>query len=111
MAIAALVLGVVACIFFWTVFGGIILGLLGLVLGIIAARRARGGRAPHRGMAVAGAVLGALALIVSSAIVAIGVSFLNSDTFKDYNDCMKHADSRSDRDHCAKDFEHDVRNN
>ncbi|MCX4238678.1 DUF4190 domain-containing protein [Streptomyces sp. NPDC020707] len=111
LAIAALVLGITACVFFWTVFGGIVLGLVGLVLGIIGARRARGGRAPHRGMAIVGAVLSALAVIASSVIVAIGVSFLTSDSFKDYNDCVQHADSKSDRDQCAKDFEHDVNDN
>ncbi|MFE9681886.1 DUF4190 domain-containing protein [Streptomyces sp. NPDC002701] len=111
MAIAALVLGIAACVFFWTVFGGILLGLVGLVLGIVAARRARGGRAPHRAMAIVGAVLSALALIASTVIVVIGVSFLTSDSFKDYNDCIKHADNQSDRDQCAEDFERDVENN
>ena len=111
MAIAALVLGITACVFFWTVFGGIILGLLGLILGIVAARRARGGRARHRGMAFAGAILGALGLIASSVIVAVGVSFLTSDSFKDYNDCVQHADSQAERDQCAQDFERDVNDN
>ncbi len=111
LAIAALVLGIAACVFFWTVFGGIVLGLVGLVLGIVAARRARGGRAPHRVMAIVGAVLSALAVIASAVIVAIGVSFLTSDSFKDYNDCVQHADNQSERDQCSEDFERDVNNN
>ncbi|MEU6548601.1 DUF4190 domain-containing protein [Streptomyces sp. NPDC046859] len=110
LAIAALVLGITACVFFWSVFGGIILGLLGVILGIVAARRARGGRARHRGMAIAGAILGALGLIASSVIVAIGVSFLSSDEFQNYNDCAKHADSQAEREQCAQDFERDVEN-
>lgn len=110
MAVAALVLGIAACVFFWTVFGGIVLGLAGLVLGIIGARRARGGRAPHRVMAVVGSVLSALALLASAVIVVIGVSFFNSDSFKDYNDCIEHADGKSDRDQCAEDFERDIDN-
>jgi heme/copper-type cytochrome/quinol oxidase subunit 2 len=111
MAVAALVLGIAACVFFWTVLGGVVLGLVGLVLGIVAARRARGGRAPHRGMAVAGAVLSALAVIASAVVVAVGVSFFTSDSFKDYNDCVQHADGKSDRDQCAKDFERDIDGN
>ncbi|WP_413755564.1 DUF4190 domain-containing protein [Streptomyces sp. MMBL 11-3] len=111
MAVAALVLGIAACVFFWTVLGGVVLGLVGLVLGIVAARRARGGRAPHRTMAVVGAVLSALAVVASAVIVAIGVSFLTSDSFKDYNDCIKHADTQTDRDRCAEDFERDADGN
>jgi hypothetical protein len=64
--IAALVLGSVGCVFFSTVFGGIILDLLdllGLVFGIVAARRARGQRAPHRVMAIVGALLRALVVL------------------------------------------------
>ncbi|MFI6346699.1 DUF4190 domain-containing protein [Streptomyces sp. NPDC050560] len=108
LAIAALVLGILACVLFWTVAGGIVLGLLALVFGVIGARRARGGTAPHRGKAIAGAILGVLGLIVSSVILAAGISIFNSDEFHDYNDCMKHANSQSDKDHCAKEFKNDL---
>jgi heme/copper-type cytochrome/quinol oxidase subunit 2 len=111
LAVAALVLGIVACLLFWTVFGGIVLGVLAVIFGIVGARRARGGRAPHRGMSITGLVLGALGLIASAVIIVAGVSILNSDSFKDYNDCVKHAQTQSDRDQCAKDFSHRVNNN
>ncbi|MCZ4602342.1 hypothetical protein O3S80_00830 [Streptomyces sp. Lzd4kr] len=62
-------------------------------------------------MAIIGTLLSALGLVASSVIVVIGVSFLNSDSFEDYNDCIKHADSTSDRDQCAKDFKHDLDDN
>jgi hypothetical protein len=110
LAVAALVLGIVACVFFWTVIGGIVLGLVAVVLGILGARRARQGLAPHRTMAVIGAVLGALGLIVSVVIVAIGVSVLNSDEFKNFNDCVSHASSQAEKDQCAKDFSRDTNN-
>lgn len=110
MAVAALVLGIAACVFFWTVIGGILLGIIAVVLGIIGARKARQGRAPHRAMAIVGVVLGALGLIAGGVIVGVGVSILNSDDFKSYSDCVKHANTQSDRDQCAKDFSHDVQN-
>ncbi|QIQ01246.1 DUF4190 domain-containing protein [Streptomyces liangshanensis] len=110
LAIAALVLGIAACVFFWTVVGGIVLGLAAVVLGILGARRARGGRAPRRTMAIVGAVLGGLGLIVSAVIVTIGVSLLNSDEFKDFNDCVRHANSQSEKDRCADDYKQDVNN-
>ncbi|MFD6418090.1 DUF4190 domain-containing protein [Streptomyces sp. NPDC060194] len=111
LAIAALVLGILAILLFWTVIGGIGLGLIAVVLGILGKRKARNGAAPHGTMAVVGAVLGALGLIVSGVILALGVSVLNSDEFKSFDDCVKQADSQSQRDQCAEDFEQDVNNN
>lgn len=110
LAVAALVLGILAILLFWTVFGGVVLGLLALVFGIIGARRARGGRAPHGVMSIVGAVLGALGLIASGVILAIGASILNSDEFKDFDDCVQHADTKSERDACAEDFDRDMNN-
>lgn len=110
LAVAALVLGVLALVLFWTVIGGVVLGLLALVLGIIGARRARGGRAPHGVMSVIGAVLGALGLVASVVIIAIGASILNSDEFKDFDDCVRQADTKSERDACAEDFNRDFNN-
>ncbi|WP_329459364.1 DUF4190 domain-containing protein [Streptomyces sp. NBC_01497] len=108
MAVAALVLGIVACVLFWTVFGGIVLGVVAIVLGFVGARRARGGRAPRRGMAVVGVVLGVLGLIAGGVILGLGVSILNSDGFKSYSDCLQHAHGRADQHKCADDFSHDV---
>ena len=108
LAIAALVLGILAVILFWTVIGGALLGLLALILGIIGARKARGGRAPHGKMSIVGAVLGGLGLAASVVIIAIGASILNSDEFKDFDDCVRHADTQSERDACADDFNKDV---
>jgi ABC-type dipeptide/oligopeptide/nickel transport system permease component len=110
LAVAALILGILACVLFWTVIGGILVGLIAVVLGIIAAVKARGGRAPHRAMAIIGTVLGALALIASVIIVAVGVSILNSSEFKNFNDCVRHVHSQADRDQCTKDFKQDVSN-
>ncbi|MCF2435064.1 DUF4190 domain-containing protein [Streptomyces thinghirensis] len=110
LAIAALVLGILAVLLFWTVVGVVVLGLLALILGIVGARRARGGRAPHGKMSVVGAVLGVLGVIASAVIIAIGASILNSDEFKDFDDCVQHADTQSERDACAEDFNQDVNN-
>ncbi|GGK21542.1 hypothetical protein GCM10011583_61920 [Streptomyces camponoticapitis] len=110
LAVAALVLGIIAVLLFWTVVGGIFLGLLAVVLGIIGARRARGGRAPRRTMAIVGAVLGAVGLVASTVIVIIGVSLFNSEEFDNFNDCMEHANSQSEKDQCAEDFSKDVEN-
>ncbi|MET9514720.1 DUF4190 domain-containing protein [Streptomyces sp. NPDC002994] len=108
LAIAALVLGIAAILLFWTVFGGIVLGLLAVIFGVIGARKAHGSRAPHGKISIIGAVLGALGLIASVVIIAIGASILNSDEFKNFDDCVKHAKTQSERDLCAKDFNKEV---
>ncbi|MER7112648.1 DUF4190 domain-containing protein [Streptomyces sp. NPDC000229] len=108
LAIAALVLGIAAILLFWTVFGGIVLGLLAVIFGIIGARKARGGRAPYGKMSIIGTVLGALGLIASVVIIAIGASILNSDEFKNFDECVQHAKTQSERDACADKFNREV---
>ncbi|MEU5775999.1 DUF4190 domain-containing protein [Streptomyces venezuelae] len=104
LAVAALVLGILACVLFWTVVGGVLLGLLAVILGIVAAVRARRGRAGGRGMAITGVVLGLLGLIASALIIALGVSILNSDSAQTFKECMKDANSQDDRRDCEKKF-------
>ncbi|WP_433543680.1 DUF4190 domain-containing protein (plasmid) [Streptomyces sp. CA-294286] len=110
MAIAALVLGILAALTFLTIFGGILLGLVAVILGIIAARKARGGRAPNGKMAVIGAGLGAVGIIGSIVIIAMGVSFLNSTEFKSFEECASKAKTQSERTACEKDFNKDMNN-
>lgn len=110
LAVAALILGVLAVVLFWTVVGGVVLGILALIFGIIGARRARGGRAPHGTMSVIGAVLGALGVAGSVVLIAIGASILDSDEFKNFDDCVRQADTKSERDACAEDFNRDINN-
>lgn len=106
--IAALVLGIVGVLLFWTAFGGIVLGLLAVIFGVLGFRRGRRGVATNGTMAVVGAVLGALALVVSSVLLAMGVAVINSDEFKSYQDCIEQANSQSERQDCARDFDREV---
>ncbi|MFJ2738391.1 DUF4190 domain-containing protein [Streptomyces sp. NPDC087440] len=110
LAVAALVCGILAVFASITIIGGFLLGLLGLIFGIIAALKARGGRAPHRVMAIIGAVLGGVGLILSGVFIAIGASFLNSDEFKSFSDCVQHAKTQSEQDECSKQFNKDMGN-
>lgn len=103
-AVTALVLGLLACLFFWTVVGGLLLGLLAVVFGILGALRARQGRAPRRVMAIVGAVLGALGLIGSVIVLIVGLSVFNSEEYRDFEDCVQSANSRAEEDRCAEDF-------
>ncbi|MFJ3599555.1 MULTISPECIES: hypothetical protein [unclassified Streptomyces] len=103
-AVAALVLGLLACLFFWTVVGGLLLGLLAVVFGVIAALRTRQGRAPRRVMAIVGAAFGALGLIGSVIVLVVAVSVFDSQEFKDLENCVERANGQAAEDRCMEDF-------
>ncbi len=73
-AIASLVLGIVGCICSFTIVGGIVLGIIGLVLGLNA------NKVGKSTMATAGVILSIIALAISAVILlffmVIGMAFL-----------------------------------
>lgn len=104
LGIAALVLGIAAVLLFWTLIGGIVLGLLGLILGLVGFRRGRRGQATNGTMSMIGAVLGALGLLGSLVVIGLGVSVLNSNEFHNLRDCMQHAQSSADQQQCVQNY-------
>jgi hypothetical protein len=79
MAVAALVCGIVgAVIALIPILGifGIILGLLGLIFGLVGWSKARKGQSGGKGMAISGAILGALAIALGIwGLVIVGDAF------------------------------------
>lgn len=109
MATAALVLGILALLTSWTVFGGVILGLLAVILGFLAVRKASRGLATGRGRAIAGIVLGLLSIAIAVALIAIGVSILNSEEAQNLQDCLRDAGSnQSEITQCEDEFRDQV---
>ena len=88
---AALVVGILAVLGVITVFGGVVLGLVALVLGLVARGRVKRGEATNGGAALAGVILGVVAMLLSIGIVVAGVSILNSDSGKKLQDCLRNA--------------------
>lgn len=102
---AALVLGILAVVTCWTVVGGVILGLVAIVLGVLGRGRARRGEADNGGMALAGLVLGVVAVVLSGALLAFGVSVLNSPEGQQYKDCVRGANGdQTALQQCASEF-------
>lgn len=64
LATAALVCGIVGVVLFFTIWIGVILGILGIVFGAVGRSRAAQG-APNKGQATAGLWLGIVAVAVS----------------------------------------------
>ena len=89
LAVAALVVGIVGVVLFWTVWGGVILGILGLVFGAVGLSKAnRGG--PNKGMAVAGLILGGVALVGSILFIVALVNVVDSseERFDQIAECV-----------------------
>ncbi|WP_037870780.1 DUF4190 domain-containing protein [Streptomyces sp. SPB074] len=117
LAVAALVCGIAAVVLCWTIAGGIILGVLGLVFGIIAMRRSQRTGAPNRGLGIAGLVLGGVGVIGGAVTLGLVVTVASSDevhdsfrSFRDYSDCLQHAQSPEDQRECKERFDRQVGN-
>ena len=105
---AALVLGVLALLTS-LFFGGIVFGIPAIVFGALGLGRVKKHQATNRGASIAGLVLGAVSLLITAGIIAFGVSLLNSEQGKDYQDCLREAaGDRAAIERCAQDFSEEV---
>ncbi|MDQ3762000.1 MAG: DUF4190 domain-containing protein [Actinomycetota bacterium] len=103
--IAALVLGLLALVLSWTIIGGIIFGILALIFGLLGRARAKRGEATNGGVSVAGAVLGIIGLFIAIALVAFGLSLLNSPAGRSYQQCIEQSGGDPVRiQQCASEF-------
>jgi hypothetical protein len=109
LGIASLVLAIVALLCVWSVFGGIILGIVALVLGFVGWGRVKRGAANNGGVAIAGIVLGALAVIVGLAFIGIWAALWKDVGGGDYISCMQNAGSdHFKQQQCADQFREKV---
>ena len=99
MGTAALVVGVLAIVTAITVFGGVLLGIIAIVLGVVGRGRANRGEASNRAVATAGIVTGVIGALLSIALIVAGVSIMNSPTGK----CLQNANgNQSAAQQCVK---------
>jgi hypothetical protein len=111
LGIAALVIAIVALVFCWTVVGGIILGLCAAIIGFLARGRVKRGEATNGGVAIAGIVLGFLAVIVSLVFIPIWIGVFDQVGGTDYVDCLSNAGSDEQAiQKCANQFRDRVEN-
>ena len=109
MGTAALVLGIVGFLLAILVVGGL-LGLLAVIFGFVGLSRVRRGEATNRGSAIAGIVLGAIAVVLAGILVAAGATFIadNADEIEDLGECLDDANTDQEREDCANRFEDEV---
>jgi hypothetical protein len=94
LGIASLVLAIIGLLSVWVPvvnIASIVVGLIAVVLGFFARGRVKRGTANNGGVAVAGIVLGALAVIVGLAFIALWTTVWKDVGGGDYIDCMQKA--------------------
>ncbi|WP_206321913.1 DUF4190 domain-containing protein [Streptomyces sp. HNM0575] len=104
LGVAALTLGLIGALLFWTVLGGVVLGLLALIFGIVGFRRGRRGEATNGTLAAVGAVIGTLALLGSTVVLVFAVSLLSSGDYDELRSCVEKATTQAEQEQCQKDF-------
>ncbi|MEW2505754.1 DUF4190 domain-containing protein [Amycolatopsis sp. CA-161197] len=111
--VTALVLGIIALVLCWTVWGGIILGVLALIFGILGVKRANRREATNKGAAIAGIVTGSIGLVIGAVIlIAIGSIFASfGSQLNDLQDCLNKAGTDSSQiQSCQQQFNDNVQN-
>jgi hypothetical protein len=93
LGVAALVIAIVALVFTWSVFGGVILGIVAVIMGFVARGRVKRGEATNGGVATAGIALGVVAIVVSLVFIAIWITVFRDVGGTDYIDCVSKAGS------------------
>lgn len=104
MGTAAFVLGLIALVMFWTALLGVVLGVPAVVFGLVGHRRAARGEATNGWMALTGAVLGLVGLVLSATLIAAALTFLNSDAIDDFRACLRDAPGSTERGRCVEEL-------
>ena len=111
LGITALVLAIIGLVFCWSVAGGIIFGLCAIITGFVGHARVKRGEATNGGVAIAGIVLGFLAIIVSLIFIPIWIGVFDEVGGTDYVDCVAKAGSNQQAiQQCADQFRDRVQN-
>jgi hypothetical protein len=106
---AALILAIIGLLTFWSVIGGITLGIVAVILGFVGRGRVKRGEANNGGVALAGILLGFLSIAAALVWLAIMATFgfwaFKEGGGRDYIDCMNKAgNDTSAQQQCADKF-------
>jgi hypothetical protein len=102
---AALLVAIVGMVGSISIVGGIALGATAIVLGFSGRRRAKQGEATNGEVATAGIALGALAIVVSLAAIAIWVRGYQELDFGSYVNCISKGSDPQHVEKCADEFQ------
>jgi hypothetical protein len=112
LGITSLVLAIVGLLSVWVPFVNIVsivLGLVAVVIGFLGRGRVKRGIANNGGIAIAGIVLGTLAIVVGLAFIALWMTVWKDVGGGDYIDCMQKAGAdQFQQQRCADQFRQSV---
>jgi len=95
LGIAALVVAVIGLLGSFTIVFGILAGVVAVILGVIGRSRVKSGAANNGGVALAGIVLGVIAIIVSLVFIPIYVGLFKDIGAGGYLECLQRAGQNS----------------
>ena len=111
LGIAALVVAVIALLGSFSIIGGILGGVVAVILGVIGRSRAKSGEANNGGVALAGIILGAIAIIVSLVFIPIYVGLFKDVGGGGYLECLQQAgQDRSAVEQCSDELRQTMSN-
>ena len=111
LGVAALVVAVIGLLGSFSVAGGIVMGIAAVILGFLGRNRVRRGEADNPGVALAGIILGVLAIIAGLFFIAIWVGMFKEVGAGGYFDCLQQAgQDRTAVQECADEFRQSVEN-
>lgn len=111
LGVAALVVAIIGLLGSFSVAGGIVLGIAAVILGFLGRNRVRRGEADNGGVALAGIVLGVLAIIAGLFFIAIWVGMFKEVGAGGYFECLQQAgQDRTKVQECADEFRQSVEN-
>ncbi len=91
LGVAALAVAIIALVASCSVVGGIILGITAVILGVLARGRVKSGEANNGGVALTGIILGAVAVVISLAFIAMYVGIFNNYGGQEMVTCIQGA--------------------
>lgn len=110
LAVTALIIGILSLLVGFIPFIGLIGvvgGIIALILGLVGRGKAKRGQAAGGGMALAGAIIGVIAMLVAIGTTVALVSFGRNvgSSFTDFADCMEET---GDEAYCEEQLEEDM---
>lgn len=109
LGVTALVLAVIALVASCSVVGGLVLGIAAIIIGFLGRGRVTRGEANNGGIALTGIILGALAVIVSLAFIALYSNVFNEYGGRDLVSCVQSANGDNDKvQQCMDEFQRRV---